>query len=172
MVVVCSLLAGWPNLAWADDGPCGGLPAGSLSRTECERQKAARIRQEEELKRRKQEAELGTVLRGTTIHDFMCRSTSPSGVTFVSGLPGDAVHGRFLNTLDKKAHGLGVSFEFLDHQSTVVGKVIAPVFPDTLGPSEVGEFHANLPHRNQLSRPWDCLRVTVVEQDAKQIEMR
>jgi len=42
MIAVCSLLAGWPNLSWADDGPCGGLPAGSLSRMECERNARAR----------------------------------------------------------------------------------------------------------------------------------
>jgi hypothetical protein len=36
-VAICALLAGWPSLAWADDGPCAGFPAGSLSRMECER---------------------------------------------------------------------------------------------------------------------------------------
>jgi hypothetical protein len=37
MVAMCALLVGWPSLAWADDGPCDGFPAGSLSKMECER---------------------------------------------------------------------------------------------------------------------------------------
>lgn len=176
MVLVCvfsmmaMVLVGGAVLVPAAESPCLTLPQGSLSRMECERQEAARVRQEEQ---RKEEGRgLGTSPRGTTVHDFMCDLKSPSGVTFVTGLPGDAVHGRVLNTLGKTAHGVGLSFEFLDHERKVVGRVITAVFPGTLGPSEVGDFQVKLPHRAELSRPWDCLRVTVVEQDPQQIQMR
>ncbi len=36
-IKVSAVLLGWNPESWADDGPCGGLPAGSISRVECER---------------------------------------------------------------------------------------------------------------------------------------
>ena len=139
---------------------------------ECDRQEAARIRQEEEIKRKEQGVSLGTSPRGTTMHDFICPLGSPGGVTFLSGLPGDTVYGSVANTLRKTMHGVRMNFEFMDNQSKLVERVTAAAFPGTLAPSEVGEFRVRLPHRAQLSRPWDCVRVVVTEQDPQQIEMR
>jgi len=178
MVLLCVLgmmvmvLVGGAALAPAAESPCLKLPQGSLSRMECEGQEAARILQERQRKQDEGGRSLGTSPRGTTMHDFMCDLRGPSGVTFITGLPGDTVHGRVLNTLGKTAHGVGVTFEFLDQERKVVGQVIAAVFPGTLGPSGVGDFQVKVPHRAELSRPWDCVRVTVVERDPQQIQIR
>jgi hypothetical protein len=160
-----------PNVAEAVD-KCQAFPAGSLSRMECERQEAARLRQEEQTRRREQESNLGTTPRGTTILDFGCPYGSLGGVTFLSGAPGETVDGTFLNTFGKTAQDIRVSLELMDSQNRIVDRVSASVFPSTLGPSEVGKFQFYLPHRNQLSRPWDCFRVIVTERPPDQIQIR
>jgi hypothetical protein len=165
------LFAAAPDASVGAD-KCQAFPAGSLSRMECERQEAARIRQEEQAKRKEQESNLGTTARGTTIDDFSCPSGSPSGVTFLSGAPGETVDGSFLNNFGKTAQDIRVSLELVDNQGRIVDRVSAAVFPSTLGPSEVGKFQLYLPHRNQLSRPWDCFRAIVTERPPEQIQVR
>ncbi len=139
---------------------------------ECERLEAARVRQREGIKRQEEGLSLGTSPRGTIMHDFICPSGSPVGVTFLSGLPGETIHGSVVNALHKTAHGVRVNFELLDNQGRVVERVMVAVFPGTLAPLDVGEFRVRLPHRAELSKPWDCVRVVVTEQDPRQIEMQ
>ena len=151
---------------------CQAFPAASFTRMECERQEAERARKEEEAKKKERELNLGTTPRGTTLSDYTCPGGNPSGVTFFSGSPGETIEGNFSNALGKAVQGVRVSFELVDTQNRMIDRVSAAMFPDTLGPGEAGKFRLYLPHRNELSRAWDCFRVIVTDKPPDQIQVR
>ena len=159
--------------AWAGEAPCAKLPPDSLSRTECERGQAEKARQEERAKQRVQDSDLGTLTRpGTTLSDFACPSGLTGGVAFLSGAPGETVDGIYTRTGSTIGYGVSVNLQLLDNQNRTVSQVSASVFPNTLGPGEGGKFQVYLPHRNELSRPWDCFRVIVTERPPERLEVR
>ena len=151
---------------------CQAFPAASLTRTECERQEAERARKEEETKRKERESSVGTRPRGTTLSDYTCPGGNPGAVTLFSGSPGETIEGNFLNGFGKTVQGARVSFELVDTQNRIIDRISAAIFPDTLGPGEAGKFRLYLPHRNELSRAWDCFRVIVTEKPPDQIQIR
>jgi hypothetical protein len=171
--VFAVLLVAGAEPTWAGEAPCAKLPPDSLSRTECERGQAEKARQEERAKKRVQDSDMGTLTRpGTTLSDFACPSGHSGGVTFLSGSPGETVDGAYTRTGDTIGYGLSVNLQLLDNQNRIVIQVATSVFPNTLGPGQGGKFQVYLPHRNELSRPWDCYRVIVTERPPERLEVR